>query len=77
MVSWNIAKKREPWRQLAQMDADVALLQEATPPPDHVVQLREATPLPGEVTATLDIGPREAWGLAFLELRLVAAAQAQ
>ena len=29
VVSWNIAKRWEPWRQLAAMDADVALLQEA------------------------------------------------
>ena len=35
VVSWNIAKRHEPWRQLLQMDADIALLQEAgSPPPD-------------------------------------------
>ena len=47
-MSWNIAKKHEPWRQLQQMDADVALLQEASPPPDDVVQLRDATLPPAE-----------------------------
>ena len=37
IVSWNIAARHEPWRQLLQMDADIALLQEArTPPPDVV-----------------------------------------
>ena len=37
VVSWNIAKKWEPWRELAEMvrrgEADVALLQEAGNPP--------------------------------------------
>ena len=61
VVSWNIAKKHEPWRQLLQMDADVALLQEASPPPDDVVQLRDATLPPLEGASTLDIGPRKAW----------------
>ena len=39
IVSWNIAKKHEPWRQLLDMDVDVALLQEATEPPEDVVRL--------------------------------------
>ena len=43
VVSWNIARNHEPWRQLLQMDADVALLQEAAPPPDDVVRLLDAT----------------------------------
>ena len=29
VVSWNVSKRQEPWRQLLMMDADVALLQEA------------------------------------------------
>ena len=61
IVSWNIAKGHEPWRQLLQMNADVALLQEAAPPPDDVARLREATLPPAEGTHPLDIGPREAW----------------
>ena len=36
VVSWNIAKKHEPWRQLVRMGADVALLQEAGQPPADV-----------------------------------------
>ena len=60
-MSWNIAKRHEPWRQLLQMDADVALLQEASPPPDDVVQLWDATLPPAEGASPLDIGPREAW----------------
>ena len=42
------------------MDADAALLQEATPPPGDVVQRRDAL-LPAESAGPLDIGPREAW----------------
>ena len=38
IVSWNIARRTEPWRELAEMarrgEADVALLQEAGSPPD-------------------------------------------
>ena len=48
IVSWNIAKRRTPWRQLLEMDADIALLQEAVPPDD-------VAGLP------LDVGPRESW----------------
>ena len=29
LVSWNIAKRRNAWRELCKMDVDVALLQEA------------------------------------------------
>ncbi len=60
VVSWNIAKKREPWRELARMDVDVALLQEAGPPPEDVARLGDAT-LPPAEGGFLDIGPQEAW----------------
>lgn len=36
IVCWNIAKRREPWRELVAMDADVALLQEAGQVPEDV-----------------------------------------
>ena len=40
VLSWNIDKRREPWRELAEMarrgEADVALLQEAGSPPDDL-----------------------------------------
>ena len=48
VVSWNIATRLKPWHQLLEMDADVALLQEAG----------EAPP---DVAERVDIGPREAW----------------
>ena len=43
VVSWNICKRAEPWRELAAMardgNADVALLQEAGSPPGDLVRL--------------------------------------
>lgn len=63
VVSWNIAKRHASWRQLRRMDADVAILQEAMPPLEEVVQ-EDARPL--------DIGPARGVGLTFVELRLVA-----
>ena len=57
LVSWNIARRHEPWRQLAAMDADVALLQEAVlPPPD--------------VAGTVDTGPAEHWDSSWYEGRV-------
>ncbi|MXX93413.1 MAG: hypothetical protein F4Y63_08225 [Chloroflexi bacterium] len=48
VVSWNIAKRQEPWRELVKMDADVALLQEAGDPPWNL-------------TDKVDTGPQEHW----------------
>lgn len=36
ILSWNIARRAEPWRCLANCDADVALLQEAADPPADI-----------------------------------------
>ncbi|MCY4643199.1 MAG: hypothetical protein OXB88_01135 [Bacteriovoracales bacterium] len=48
VVSWNIAKRKKPWHQLLQMNADIALLQEvASVPPD--------------VADQVDTGPIEHW----------------
>ena len=54
-VSWNIAKRYEPWRHLLEMNADVALLQEAGHPP------------PADVADRIDTGPAGTLGLACLE----------
>ena len=48
VVSWNIAKSHQPWRQLVEMDADVALLQ-------------EAGSVPPDVAGRVDTGPLEHW----------------
>ena len=41
LVSWNIAKRQQPWRDLLDMDLDVALLQEAGDPPSDIVDKLE------------------------------------
>ena len=48
VVSWNIATRIDPWKELVAMGADVALLQEARRPP-------------AEVAGLVDIGPQESW----------------
>ena len=44
IVSWNVARMIEPWRVLADMDADLALLQEAAAPPPDVAERLEIDP---------------------------------
>ncbi len=50
IVSWNIARREEPWRRLPDMDADLALLQEAAPPPEDMADRVEVNPGPFEIT---------------------------
>ena len=38
IIVWNLAHREESWRRLAEMDADIALVQEAAPPPPDVAQ---------------------------------------
>ena len=44
VVSWNIATMHQPWRELLEMDADVALLQEVGTVPDDVLDRVELNP---------------------------------
>ena len=60
VVCWNIDKRQKPWHQLVDMGADVALLQEAVPP-DNLLRGQDATLPPPDDSASLDIGPRQAW----------------
>ena len=46
IVSWNVARRRKPWRDLDQMELDVALLQEASRPPRDVATRIELDPAP-------------------------------
>ena len=46
MVCWNIAKRKSAWRFLLDCDADVALLQEASLPPDDSLAEVEVDPAP-------------------------------
>lgn len=44
VVNWNIAKGQEPWCQLLQMDADIALLQETGQVPCDVADRVDTSP---------------------------------
>ena len=44
LVSWNIDTMPEPWRELIEMDADVALLQEVGSVPEDVLDRVELSP---------------------------------
>ena len=44
-MSWNIAKCYEPWRQRLEMDADIALLQEAGQVPADVADKVDTSPV--------------------------------
>ncbi len=48
VVSWNVAKRHAPWRELVEMDVDVALLQ-------------EAGNCPSDVADRVDTGPDASW----------------
>ncbi|MYH49045.1 MAG: hypothetical protein F4020_03960 [Gammaproteobacteria bacterium] len=46
ILSWNVARRQEPWRVLGEMDVEVALLQEASQPPRDVASRIELDPAP-------------------------------
>ena len=46
IISWNIAHRKEPWNQLLYMQADIALLQEASEPPPNVLSQIEVDKQP-------------------------------
>ena len=46
IVSWNIARRRKPWRALLDMSADFALLQEAAEPPAEIANCIDVNPGP-------------------------------
>ena len=46
IISWNIARRHAAWECLPESDADVALLQEASMPPDDVVARIAVDPVP-------------------------------
>jgi endonuclease/exonuclease/phosphatase family metal-dependent hydrolase len=46
IVSWNIGRRAEAWRHLTSCNADIALLQEAAPPPLDVSDAFEVDPAP-------------------------------
>jgi hypothetical protein len=65
IISWNIARRKECWRTLANSDADIALLQEATEPPDDIVGSFDINPAPWE---TFGAGKNRPWRTAIVKL---------
>ena len=46
IISWNIGRRVASWRELERCDADLALLQEAVPPPRDMSETLEVDPAP-------------------------------
>lgn len=65
LVTWNIAGREEAWRYILNIDADLALLQEAAEPPDDVAKLIEVNPAPWR---TAGAGKNRPWRAALANL---------
>ena len=60
LLSWNTAFRRQPWHEMADMDIDVALLQETrTPPPEALAKMEISpyTPWLGEHYSLTSLRP--------------------
>lgn len=64
IVSWNIGQHDEPWHELVNSDFDVALVQEAKPPPPEITSLIEVDQSLPWCTA----GGRRPWRTAIVRL---------
>ena len=49
VIAWNIARRSEAWRLLADSDAEIALLQEANSPPPDVIAKVTVDPAPWKI----------------------------
>jgi endonuclease/exonuclease/phosphatase family metal-dependent hydrolase len=65
MISWNIAQREEAWRLLLDVDADIALLQEATEPPADVARALDVDPASWR---TVGAGLDRPWRVAVVKL---------
>jgi len=65
IVAWNIARRVEAWRCLADCDADIALLQEAAKPPADLTTRFEIDPAPWH---TAGAGVNRCWRAAVVKL---------
>ena len=66
IISWNVAHRSQCWKRLLEMDADVALLQEAAEPPPEIAERLDVNPAPWH-TAGGD-SARRAWRTAVVKL---------
>jgi hypothetical protein len=65
IIAWNLARREESWRSLIGTDADVALVQEAAPPPPDVAQRIEVHSAPWK---TAGAGCYRPWCTAVVKL---------
>ncbi len=71
IISWNMAHKHESWRQLLDLDIDLALLQKAGKPPPDVAERIQADPAIEVDTApweTMTVGGRSRFRTAIAKL---------
>jgi len=65
ILAWNIARRADAWRRLRESDADIALLQEATPPPADMAAEFDIDPAPWRTDGA---GLNRAWRTAIVRL---------
>ena len=65
ILSWNIAGMIKPWHTLAELDAGIALLQEAREPPSGIAKRIEVNPAPW---GTAGVDGARAWRTAIAKL---------
>jgi hypothetical protein len=65
LVSWNIDRRPQAWRELLESDADIALLQEATRPPKDVMS---EIKVDSEPWRTESFGDARPWRTAVVQL---------
>lgn len=65
LLTWNIAHRAEAWRFLLDSDADLAMLQEASTPPEDVRKKIEVDPAPWQTTGA---GMHRPWRAAIANL---------
>jgi len=65
IIAWNIARRKDAWRYLLDSDADIALVQEAVPPPAHIASKFDVDPAPWR---TAGAGLNRPWRAAVVRL---------
>lgn len=65
IIAWNIARREDCWRALIDSDADLALLQEAAPPPPDIANEFDIDPSPWR---TVGAGLNRPWRVAVVKL---------
>jgi len=65
IVAWNIARREDAWRRLQECNADMALLQEASPPPTDIAHEFDIDPAPWRTDGA---GLNRAWRTAVVRL---------